>query len=62
VLRGVPLNGAGEFRGTFGLMLNAFAVLGGILSVSVLSMHGAAWIALKTRVSLRDVPGVRLPR
>lgn len=48
VLRGVPLNEAGEFRGTFALMLNPFALLGGVLSVSMLSMHGAAWIALKT--------------
>jgi cytochrome d ubiquinol oxidase subunit II len=48
VLRGVPLNEAGEFRGTFALMLNPFALLAGVLSVSVLSMHGAAWIALKT--------------
>ena len=48
VLRGVPLDEAGEFRGTFELMLNPFALLGGILSVSVLSMHGAAWTALKT--------------
>ena len=48
VLRGVPLDGAGEFRGTFALLLNPFALLGGCLSVVVLAMHGAAWIALKT--------------
>ncbi len=48
VLRGVPLDEHGEFRGTFALMLNPFALLGGVLSVSILSMHGAAWIALKT--------------
>ena len=48
VLRGVPLDEAGEFRGTFALLLNPFSLLGGVLSVCVLSMHGAAWIALKT--------------
>ncbi len=48
VLRGVPLDAEGEFQGTFALMLNPFALLGGILSVVVLSMHGAAWLALKT--------------
>lgn len=48
VLRGVPLDSAGEFRGTFALMLNPFAVLGGLVSVAVLSLHGAAWIAVKT--------------
>jgi cytochrome d ubiquinol oxidase subunit II len=48
VLRGVPLDASGEFQGTFALMLNPFAVLGGLLSVAMLSVHGAAWIALKT--------------
>jgi cytochrome d ubiquinol oxidase subunit II len=53
VLRGVPLDANGEFQGTFGVMLNPFAVLGGVLSVAVLSMHGAAWIAVKTDGDLR---------
>jgi cytochrome d ubiquinol oxidase subunit II len=53
VLRGVPLDAQGEFRGTFALMLNGFALLGGVLSVALLSMHGAAWIALKTDGSLQ---------
>jgi cytochrome bd ubiquinol oxidase subunit II len=48
VLRGMPLDAGGEFQGTFVLMLNPFAVLGGLLSVAVLSLHGANWIALKT--------------
>lgn len=48
VLRGVPLDANGEFRGSFALLLNPFAILGGLLSVAVLSMHGAAWVALKT--------------
>ena len=33
VLRGVPLDGTGEFRGTFALLLNPFAILGGLLSL-----------------------------
>lgn len=48
VLRGLPLDANGEFQGTFALMLNPFAVLGGLLSVAVLSLHGANWVALKT--------------
>ena len=48
VLRGVPLDAHGEFQGTFALLLNPFAVLGGVLSVATLSLHGATWIALKT--------------
>jgi cytochrome d ubiquinol oxidase subunit II len=53
VLRGVPLDAAGEFRGTFALMLNPFALLGGLLSVAMLSLHGAAWTAVKTGGALQ---------
>ena len=53
VLRGVPLDEHGEFQGTFALMLNWFALLGGMLGLALLSMHGAAWIVLKTEGSLQ---------
>jgi cytochrome bd ubiquinol oxidase subunit II len=53
VLRGVPLDTSGEFRGTFTLLLNPFAILGGLLSVGVLALHGAAWVALKTEGELQ---------
>ncbi len=53
VLRGLPLDAAGEFRGTFGLMLNPFALVGGFVSVAVLSLHGASWIAVKTEGDLQ---------
>jgi cytochrome d ubiquinol oxidase subunit II len=48
VLRGVPLDATGEFQGSFALMLNPFAVLGGLLSLATLSLHGATWLSLKT--------------
>lgn len=48
VLRGVPFDADGDFRGTFALLLNPFALLAGILSVATLAMHGACWAALKT--------------
>lgn len=47
VLRGVPLDASGEFQGSFALMLNPFAVLGGLLSLVTLALHGATWLALK---------------
>jgi cytochrome d ubiquinol oxidase subunit II len=53
VLRGVPLDERGEFQGTFSLMLNWFALLGGALSVALLSMHGAAWVVVKTEGPLQ---------
>jgi cytochrome d ubiquinol oxidase subunit II len=53
VLRGVPLDASGQFRGTFALMLNPFALLGGVLSVATLSLHGALWVAVKTEDELQ---------
>jgi len=53
VLRGVPLNAAGEFQGSFGLMLNAFSVLGGVLSLVTLCLHGAAFLTMKTQGPLQ---------
>ena len=53
VLRGVPFDAGGEFRGTFTVLLNPFALLGGLVSVAVLSLHGAGWIALKAEGDLQ---------
>lgn len=53
VLRGVPLDANGEFRGTFALLLNPFALLGGLLALATLVLHGACWAALKTDGDLR---------
>jgi cytochrome d ubiquinol oxidase subunit II len=48
VLRGVPLDAEGEFRGSFALLLNPFALLAGLLAVAVLATHGASYVAHKT--------------
>jgi cytochrome d ubiquinol oxidase subunit II len=53
VLRGVPLDADGHFQGSFALMLNPFAVLGGVLGVVTLSMHGAGWLAMKVSGELQ---------
>jgi cytochrome d ubiquinol oxidase subunit II len=53
VLRGVPLDAHGTFQGSFALMLNPFALLGGVLGVVTLAQHGAAWLALKTHDPIR---------
>ena len=54
VLRGVPLDAQGEFQGSFTLMLNPFALLGGLLSVATLCLHGAAFLAMKTEGALQQ--------
>lgn len=47
VLRGVPLDTAHYFVGTFGFLLNPYAVGVGILAVLAVSQHGAAWVAMR---------------
>lgn len=53
VLRGVPFEENGEFRGSFAVLLNGFSILGGALGVATLAMHGACWAALKTDGALQ---------
>lgn len=52
VLQGVPFRLDGDLRafyeGSFFGLLNPFALLCGLLSVTMLVTHGAAWVALKT--------------
>ncbi|GAB4327316.1 MAG: cytochrome d ubiquinol oxidase subunit II [Candidatus Zixiibacteriota bacterium] len=45
---GVPLNSEHEFVGTFLGLLHPYAILVGILTVSLFMMHGAIYVALKT--------------
>jgi cytochrome d ubiquinol oxidase subunit II len=53
VLRGLPLDPGGQFQGTFTLMLNPFAIVAGVLSLVVLCLHGASYLAMKATGSLQ---------
>ncbi|MBB3808041.1 cytochrome d ubiquinol oxidase subunit II [Pseudochelatococcus contaminans] len=57
-LQGVPFRIDNEMRifydGTFFGLLNPFALLCGLVSVAMLTMHGAAWLALKTQGPVRE--------
>ena len=54
VLRGLPLDAGGSFRGSFALLLNPFAVLCGLLSLAVLALHGGGFVALKTEGAVQE--------
>jgi cytochrome d ubiquinol oxidase subunit II len=51
VLQGVPFRFADDMRifyeGSFFALLNPYALLCGLLSVAMLTMHGSAWLVLK---------------
>ena len=47
VLRGLPLNAAGDFTGNFFTLLNPYSLLIGVLNLALLATHGAAYVAMK---------------
>src|SRR5579863_1803753 len=52
LLRGVPLDAAGYFQGTFALLLNPYAVLVGAFALCTLGQHGASFLALRVEGEL----------
>jgi cytochrome d ubiquinol oxidase subunit II len=48
VISGVPLNEQGYFQGLFEWMLNPYALLMGVFSVTILALHAANYLAAKT--------------
>jgi cytochrome d ubiquinol oxidase subunit II len=57
IVRGVPikeLNGNLEYVGGFFNLLNPYALLGGVVTLSVFLTHGAIFLSLKTAGSIRE--------
>ncbi len=53
IVQGVPLDAQHHFTGTFFTLLNPYALLGGLATLSVFTLHGAVFLALKTTDGLR---------
>lgn len=43
LLRGLPLDASGYFQGTFGYLLNPYALLVAVFGLAVMNLHGAAF-------------------
>ena len=54
ILRGLPIDGHGNFTGSFLGLLNSYALLVGLLTLVLFVMHGAIYIALKTNGELQE--------
>jgi cytochrome d ubiquinol oxidase subunit II len=54
IVRGIPLNAAEHFTGNFWTFLNPYALLGGVTTLSLFTLHGALFLALKTTGELRE--------
>lgn len=53
ILRGVPVDAAGEYAGDLWTLLNPYALLGGATTLALFTTHGAVFLALKTRGEVR---------
>jgi cytochrome d ubiquinol oxidase subunit II len=54
ILRGVPLDAVGNFTGSFLGLMNPYALLVGLVTVVLFTMHGALYLTTKTDGALRD--------
>ncbi len=54
LVEGIPLDSQTDFRGDFSLFLRPFPVLVGLFTVSLMTMHGAIFLAMKTEGALHQ--------
>jgi cytochrome d ubiquinol oxidase subunit II len=52
LVRGVHLDASGEYAGSFGDLLNPYALLGGVATLALCAAHGALFLTLRTRGDL----------
>jgi cytochrome d ubiquinol oxidase subunit II len=57
ILRGVRLDARHEYVGSFFDLLNPYALLGGLTTLSLFALHGAVFLALKTDGDVRHDAG-----
>ena len=54
IVRGVPINQDMTYVGGFFNLLNPYALVGGLMTLSLFTLHGALFLMLKTTNELRD--------
>jgi cytochrome d ubiquinol oxidase subunit II len=54
IFRGIPIDGEGVYQGTLFTLLNPYGLLGGILFLLLVSVHGALWLAIKAEGDLHE--------
>jgi cytochrome d ubiquinol oxidase subunit II len=53
IFAGIPFDAQGRFHGTLLTLLNPYGLLGGVLFVLIFAVHGALWLATRTRGALQ---------
>jgi cytochrome d ubiquinol oxidase subunit II len=54
LIRGVPINTEMQYVGTFWTLLNPYALLAGLASLTAFTLHGAVFLCLKTRGEIAE--------
>ncbi len=54
ILRGIPIDNAGNFMGSFLGLLNPYSIVIGVLSLAMFLMHGANYMTMKSEGDLRE--------
>ncbi|NUP51574.1 MAG: cytochrome d ubiquinol oxidase subunit II [Catenulispora sp.] len=54
IVRGVPIDAHEHYTGGFFALLNPYALLGGLTTLTVFTLHGAVFLALKTTGDIRE--------
>lgn len=54
LIHGIPINEAGEFIGGWRDLFSPYAILVGLLTVTIFTMHGAIYVLMKTEGELHD--------
>ena len=55
IIWGIPIDGAGEFAGSFVSLLHPYALLTGVTTVALFMMHGAMYLLLKTEGEAQQI-------
>ena len=62
IVRGVRLDARHEYVGTFFDLLNPYAIVGGLTTLTLFTLHGAVFLALKTDGEMRERAGAMAAR
>jgi cytochrome d ubiquinol oxidase subunit II len=49
IFKGIPIDGEGLYHGTLFSLLNPYGLLGGVFFVMLFLVHGALWLAIKSK-------------
>jgi cytochrome d ubiquinol oxidase subunit II len=62
IVRGVPIDASMHYTGSFWNLLNPYALLGGLVTLSAFILHGALFLSLKTEGVLEERARAVAPR